>query len=147
MQNSFNLRRELYLSKNAKDRIILDIDSIDSFTNSLDNRDRCENEDLNIIELKISLDENDNEFHSLIQKIQEIAKKISSSSQDESELTSNLAKAKSIVQRIKQIQSLNVSMKEDIIEQKIELEQSKTLFFFTYKQFYFSLCINLYCFD
>lgn len=105
VQNSFSLRRELYLTKNAKDRIILDIDSFDSFSNCGENTDRCGAKDLDIIELKISLDENDNEFYSLVQKIQEIAKEISSNSDNEA---NNYAKARSMISRIKQRQYDNL---------------------------------------
>ena len=127
VHDSFKIRRELYLTRNAKDRIILDLDSSDSISISDVSKDKWDGEDLKIIELKISLDENDNEFYSLIQSIQEISKQILSS-QNTDETSSIYNKAKLIAQRIKQKKYENIWLKEEILEQKDQIEKSKNAY-------------------
>lgn len=128
VEDSLKLRREIQLLENIKDKIELDLDSSDEHISQ--SNKNLEAEDFKIIELKVSLDENDFEYQTIFAKIQQISRVISGNRCKEQEETaspqlSNYEKAKHMLRRLKEQRLDNVVLQESILEQKAERESNK----------------------
>ena len=118
VKDGVRIRKSIERVTNTMNIAQKNLDNLDSSVLVESTKKIIDKQDFKIIELKVSLDENDEEFSNIVDKIQQLWITLQGNNDD-------VSKAKYMLKRIKGSQYENICLKEQVIKQQSMLQSEK----------------------